>query len=78
MLSKRGYTRDNIRRAISPSDHGSFFPLWTLYDHLGDPRGSYNVDTVVAKAIDENGQEYAFTMVQKWPIKNASISRRED
>ncbi len=33
--------------------------------------GSYNVDTVVAKAKDENGIEYSFTMAQKWPIKNA-------
>ncbi|MBA3239189.1 MAG: V-type ATP synthase subunit A [Parachlamydiaceae bacterium] len=35
--------------------------------------GSYNIDTVVAKAKDENGKEYAFTMVQKWPIKNALV-----
>lgn len=34
-------------------------------------RGSYNVDTVVAKAADEKGVEHEFTMVQKWPIKNA-------
>ena len=33
--------------------------------------GSYNVDTVVAKAKDDSGNEYQFTMVQKWPIKNA-------
>lgn len=33
--------------------------------------GSYNVDTVVAKAKDENGVEHNFTMTQKWPIKNA-------
>ena len=33
--------------------------------------GSYNIDTVVAKAKDENGKEFSFTMVQKWPIKNA-------
>ena len=33
--------------------------------------GSYNVDTVIAKAKDENGVEHAFTMTQKWPIKNA-------
>ncbi|OJU81269.1 MAG: V-type ATP synthase subunit A [Chlamydia sp. 32-24] len=31
--------------------------------------GSYNIDTVVAKAQDENGKEVSFTMVQKWPIK---------
>lgn len=31
--------------------------------------GSYPVETVVAKATDENGVEHAFTMLQKWPIK---------
>lgn len=35
--------------------------------------GSYSIDTVVAKATDENGQELQFTMVQKWPIKNALV-----
>lgn len=35
--------------------------------------GSYPVDTVVAKGVDESGKEHAFTMVQKWPIKNALI-----
>lgn len=33
--------------------------------------GSYNVDTVVARARDENGVEHSFTMTQRWPIKNA-------
>ena len=33
--------------------------------------GSYTIDTVIAKAKDEAGREHAFTMVQKWPIKNA-------
>jgi V/A-type H+-transporting ATPase subunit A len=31
--------------------------------------GSYDIDTIVAKAIDEKGVEQAFTMVQKWPVK---------
>ncbi|MBI5345919.1 MAG: V-type ATP synthase subunit A [Chlamydiae bacterium] len=31
--------------------------------------GSYNIDTVVAKAKDKTGKEYEFTMVQRWPIK---------
>ncbi len=31
---------------------------------------SYNIDTVVAKAVDLKGQEVFFTMVQKWPVKN--------
>lgn len=35
------------------------------------PKGSYPIDTVIAKAKDENGVEHSFTMVQKWPVKNA-------
>lgn len=31
--------------------------------------GSYPVETVVARAVDANGKEHAFTMLQKWPIK---------
>jgi len=33
--------------------------------------GAYPIDTVVAKAKDEKGNEHSFTMVQKWPIKKA-------
>ncbi len=32
-------------------------------------KGSYPIETVVAKAKDENGEEHSFTMVQKWPVK---------
>lgn len=31
--------------------------------------GSYTIDTIVAKGSDENGKEYNFSMVQKWPVK---------
>lgn len=31
--------------------------------------GSYTVDTVVAKLVDEAGLEHSVTMVQKWPVK---------
>ncbi|MBI3236831.1 MAG: V-type ATP synthase subunit A [Chlamydiales bacterium] len=31
--------------------------------------GSYTIDTVVARGVDENLVEHNFTMVQKWPIK---------
>lgn len=44
---------------------GKYKLTWVIH------AGSYSVDTVVAKAIDENGEEHSFTMVQKWPIKNA-------
>lgn len=46
----------------------SLFGNYTLTWCIGP--GSYNIDTVVARAKDEKGKEYAFTMVQKWPIKN--------
>jgi V/A-type H+-transporting ATPase subunit A len=35
--------------------------------------GSYTIDTVIAKATDEQGKEHAFTMVQRWPIKTALV-----
>lgn len=35
--------------------------------------GAYTVDTVVAEAVDQRGVAYAFTMVQKWPIKNSLL-----
>lgn len=31
--------------------------------------GSYTVDTVVAKLADQQGVEYAVSMLQKWPVK---------
>lgn len=46
------------------------------FSHFGDytltwaiKPGSYTIDTVVARAVDEKGGELAFTMVQKWPVK---------
>lgn len=46
---------------------GKFKISWTIR------AGSYSVDTVVAKAIDEQGVEHDFKMYQKWPIKNALL-----
>lgn len=34
-------------------------------------KGSYPIDTVIAKAVDKQGNEHALTMVQKWPVKQA-------
>jgi len=33
------------------------------------PEDVYTVDTTVAKGVDEEGVEYIFTMIQKWPVK---------
>lgn len=46
---------------------GKYKLTWTIGP------GSYNVDTVVAKAVDEAGVEHSFRMWQKWPVKNALI-----
>lgn len=32
-------------------------------------RGTYTIDTVVAKAQDDEGREFEFKMYQKWPVK---------
>lgn len=45
------------------SHYGSYKLTWLL------PAGSYTVDTVVAKAENEQGQMFEFTMLQRWPIK---------
>jgi V/A-type H+/Na+-transporting ATPase subunit A len=45
--------------------YGSYKLTWVISP------GSYTIDTVVAKAKDESGKEFHFTMVQKWPVKNA-------
>ena len=45
--------------------YGKYTITWTIKP------GSYPIDTVIAKAKDEKGREHEFTMVQKWPIKNA-------
>jgi V/A-type H+-transporting ATPase subunit A len=45
--------------------YGSYKITWVI------GAGSYNVDTVVAKAKDSSGKEFQFTMVQRWPIKKS-------
>lgn len=45
------------------SHYGQYTITWVITS------GSYPVDTVVARALDEKGIEHSFTMVQKWPVK---------
>lgn len=35
--------------------------------------GDYSVDTVIAKAKDQEGKEYSFTMIQTWPVKSGLL-----
>ncbi len=32
--------------------------------------GSFPIDTVIAKGVDDQDEEYSFTMIQKWPVKS--------
>lgn len=59
--------RFHHRIMIPFSLYGVYKLTWVIRE------GSYTIDTVVAKAVDEQGKEYSFTMVQKWPVKNALI-----
>lgn len=50
------------------------------FDHFGRytitwiaPKGQYTVSTVIAKGVDEKGEEHSFSMIQRWPIKNQLI-----
>ncbi len=45
------------------SKYGKYTVTWIIES------GSYSIDTVIAKAVDEKGVEHSFTMVQKWPVK---------
>lgn len=45
--------------------YGNYKITWVIRN------GSYTADTIVAKAVDEAGKEYEFSMIQKWPIKNS-------
>lgn len=39
--------------------------------------GAYSVDTVIAEGEDEKGEPLTFTMIQRWPVKNALFEGRK-
>lgn len=39
--------------------------------------GPYKIDTVIAKAEDEKGHPLEFTMIQRWPVKNALMEGKK-
>ena len=45
----------------------AFNGIWTL-TWVAEP-GEYDLKTVIAKAVNEKGEEREITMVQKWPVK---------
>lgn len=61
-----GYTmegRFHHQIMVPFASRGEYKIIWAIKP------GSYSIDTVVAKALDEEGKEHSFTMVQKWPVK---------
>ncbi len=61
-------TRFRHRIMLPFSKYGKYKLTWVI------PHGSYAVDKVVAKAVDEEGREHEFTMMQKWPIKKGLLA----
>ncbi len=59
--------RFHHRIMVPFSLYGKYKLTWVIAE------GSYPIDTVVARGVDEQGGEHAFTMVQKWPVKNSLI-----
>lgn len=39
--------------------------------------GTYTIDSVVATGEDEKGHKFEFTMIQRWPVKNALIEGKK-
>jgi V/A-type H+/Na+-transporting ATPase subunit A len=64
---------DSLGSCLEGRFHHKIMVPFALYDKYTityvAPSGAYNVDTVVAKAVDRKGREHSFTMVQKWPVK---------
>lgn len=61
-----GYTmegRFHHKIMVPFNNYGTYTVNWVIKP------GSYPIDTVVARAVDEKGNEHAFTMLQKWPVK---------
>ena len=53
----------------------AFRGVWTL-SRVADA-GTYDLRTVIAKAVNEKGEEKEITMTQKWPVKIAIDCYRE-
>lgn len=70
-----GTTRESrfLHKIMLPFSIYSTITLTWVIEH-----GSYSVDTVVAKGKDSSGKEYEFTMIQKWPVKNALIEGKKE
>jgi V/A-type H+-transporting ATPase subunit A len=43
--------------------YGEFTVNWVIKP------GSYTIDTVIARVVDDKGAEHTITMMQKWPVK---------
>ena len=64
---------DTLGTTLEGRFHHHIMLPFSLYDSYKITwvikQGSYTVDTVIAKGINDKGVELEFTMIQKWPIK---------
>lgn len=68
---------DTLGTTLENRFHHHIMVPFSLYGHYTltwvISSGSYTIDTVIARAKDENGREYEFKMYQKWPVKNSLL-----
>lgn len=72
-IGDRVHRGDSLGFTMEGRFHHQIMVPFVYFDHYTikwviQP-GAYTIDTVVARGIDDQGREFAFTMSQKWPIK---------
>ena len=72
-IGDRVYRGDSLGFTMEGRFHHQIMVPFVCFDHYTIEwviqAGAYTIDTVVARGVDDQGKEYAFTMSQKWPIK---------
>jgi len=60
-------------RIMAPFDANSELEIISIKE-----KGSYTVDTQIAKVRDENGNEFDLTMIQRWPVRKPVAAKMLD
>ncbi|QZA58597.1 V-type ATP synthase subunit A [Candidatus Rhabdochlamydia porcellionis] len=72
-IGDRVHRGDSLGFTMEGRFHHQIMVPFVYFDHYTIEwviqAGAYTVDTVVARGVDDQGKEYAFTMSQKWPVK---------
>ncbi|VHO03299.1 V-type sodium ATPase catalytic subunit A [Candidatus Rhabdochlamydia sp. T3358] len=72
-IGDRVHRGDSLGFTMEGRFHHQIMVPFAYFDHYtiewAIQPGAYTIDTVVARGVDDQGKEFAFTMSQKWPIK---------